>query len=95
MTVMLYIPLMRDLGMSWEDIKSTPRYELEGLLRALNTYTTIHAYDGYTDTDIGHMSKDRPEVRTSYNNSKRLKDKYEILIGVQKPRKVTSFRDLL
>ena len=95
MTVMLYIPLMKDLGMNWEDIKSTPRYELEGLLRALNTYNIIHAYDGYNDKDIGQMAKDKPEVRTNYGVSKRLKEKYEILIGVNKPKKLTSFKDLL
>ena len=32
--VLLYIPLMKELGMSWEEIKSTPRMELEGLLEA-------------------------------------------------------------
>ena len=95
MTVLLYIPLMKDLGMNWEDIKSTPRYELEGLLRALQIYNTIHAYDGYTDKDIGEMSKDRPQMRSDYSKSKLLKEKYEILMGVTKPRKLTSFKDLL
>ena len=37
--VLLYIPLMKDLGMDWSEIKETPRYELEGLLMALGEYT--------------------------------------------------------
>jgi len=96
MTVMLYIPLMKELGMSWGEIKSTPRYELEGLLRAFNVFTSMHAFDGYTSKDISNMSKDKPEVRTRYADSVRLKEKYEVLIGLQKPKKQpTSLRSLL
>ena len=39
--VLLYIPLMKELNMSWSDIKNTPRYELEGLLRGVNMETFI------------------------------------------------------
>ncbi len=73
--------------MSLEDIKSTPRYELDGLLHGLNIYDTIHAYDGYTPKDIGQMAKDRPEMRSSYNRSVQLKKKYERLTGQSKPQK--------
>ena len=73
--------------MSLEQIKATPRYELEGLLYALNTYKTIHAYDGYTSKDIGQMSKDKPEIRSAYNKSINMKRKYERLVGLSKPEK--------
>ena len=84
---MIYIPLMKELGMSLEEIKATPRYELDGLLYALNVHKTIHAFDGYTPKDIGQMAKDRPEVRSSYNKSVNMKRKYERLTGQSKPEK--------
>tara|TARA_R100001463_G_scaffold29743_7_gene67747 strand:- start:241 stop:531 length:291 start_codon:yes stop_codon:yes gene_type:complete len=84
---MVYVPLMKELGMSLDDIKATPRYELDGLLYALNTYKTIHAYDGYTPKDIGQMSKDKPEIRSAYNKSINMKRKYERLVGLSKPQK--------
>ena len=71
--------------MSLEEIKSTPRYELEGLLYALRTHDAIHAYDGYTPKDISQLSKDKPELRSSYNRSVNLKKKYERLLGQSKP----------
>ncbi len=93
---MLYIPLMKDLGMTLQEIKSTPRYELEGLLYALRTYDAIHAYDGYTPKDIGQLSKDKPELRSSYNRSVNLKRKYERLTGKSKPEKANqSLSDVL
>ena len=73
--------------MSLEQIKATPRYELDGILYALNTYKTIHAYDGYTSKDIGQMSKDKPEIRSAYNKSINMKRKYERLVGLSKPEK--------
>ena len=73
--------------MSLEDIKATPRYELDGLLYALKTFETIHAYDGYSPKDIGMMSKDKPEVRSAYNKSTNMKRKYERLMGLSKPEK--------
>tara|TARA_R100000278_G_C5444174_1_gene154786 strand:- start:347 stop:637 length:291 start_codon:yes stop_codon:yes gene_type:complete len=84
---MIYIPLMKELGMSLEEIKATPRYELDGLLYALNVHKTIHAFDGYTPKDISQMAKDRPEVRSSYNKSVNMKRKYERLTGQSKPEK--------
>jgi len=93
---MLYIPLMKELGMTLEDIKSTPRHELDGLLYALNVYQTMHAYDGYTDKDIRQMAKDKPEVRAAYNTSLNMKRRYERLAGLAKPEKRDkSFKDLL
>tara|TARA_R100001509_G_scaffold106687_1_gene63276 strand:+ start:420 stop:686 length:267 start_codon:yes stop_codon:yes gene_type:complete len=87
---------MKELGMSLKDIKSTPRHELDGLLYAYNVYRTMHAYDGYTPKDIGHMSKDKPEVRSDYNKSRNLKRKYERLAGISKPEEnSTSLKDLL
>ena len=73
--------------MSLEEIKATPRYELDGLLYALKVNTSIHAYDGYTPKDIGQMAKDRPEIRSAYNRSVNLKRKYERLTGQSKPEK--------
>ena len=73
--------------MTLEDIKATPRYELDGLLYALNTHNMIHAYDGYTPKEIGQMAKDKPEIRSAYNRSINMKRKYERLVGLSKPEK--------
>ena len=54
--VLLYIPLMKELGMSWEEIKSTPRMELEGLLAANQEHNLLHAMDGYEAKDINDMA---------------------------------------
>ena len=35
------IPLMSDLNMSWYEIKNTPRFELEGLAKALSEYNIL------------------------------------------------------
>ena len=78
---------MKHLGMSLEEIKSTPRYELDGLMYGLSIYDTIHAYDGYSPKDIGQMAKDKPEVRSAYNKSINMKRKYERLAGHSKPQK--------
>ena len=82
--------------MTLQEIKSTPRYELEGLLYALRTYDAMHAYDGYNDKDIRQMAKEKPEVRAAYNKSLNTKRKYERLAGLVKPEKRDkSFKDLL
>jgi len=44
--VLLYIPLMKELGISWAEIKQMPRFEAEGLLAAFNEYMAFHAMDG-------------------------------------------------
>ena len=64
--VLIYIPLMKDLGMSWAEIKSTPRFELEGILTAYSHYNTLHSFDGYSSEQVSEMAKTRPEVRSQY-----------------------------
>ena len=61
------IPLMKNLHMSWIDIKSTPTVELEGLVLALGEYNILHQFDGYSAKEIGDMAKNKPEIRTQYN----------------------------
>ena len=65
--VCIYIPLMKDLGMSWAEIKATPRIELEGILAAYSEYSILHSFDGYSSEDISDMSKKKPELRSRYN----------------------------
>ena len=36
--VLLYIPLMKDLGLSWNEITETPRKALEGILIVYGEY---------------------------------------------------------
>ena len=64
--VCIYIPLMKDLGMSWTELKSIPRIELEGILAAYSEYNVLHSFDGYSSNDIGEMAKNKPEVRSQY-----------------------------
>ena len=82
--VCIYIPLMKDLGMSWIDIKRTPRIELEGLLHAYAEYSILHSFDGYSDKDISEMAKNRPDVRSQYGKyveaNRELKRKLGILV---------------
>ena len=56
--VYVIIPCMKELGMSWSEIKSTPRHELVGLLGAMSNYNQLHQFDGYTGDDIGKLAKD-------------------------------------
>ena len=91
--VFLYIPLMKELGMSWNDIKHTPRYELDGLLKAFSTYTSIHAFDGYGAEDIGKLAKDKPNIRSQYNTAMELKRRMEERAGKQNEAK--SFKNTL
>ena len=84
---------MKELGMSWNEIKNTPRHEVVGLVGALNQYTILHAYDGYTDKDISEMAKDKPHVRSGYNKYLDTKALYELRSG--KKRKTQSFKDLV
>ena len=74
--VYVLIPCMKELGMSWSEIKQTPRHELTGLLMALNNYNIIHQFDGYTSQDISELSKNKPQVKSDYNRSIGLKRKY-------------------
>ena len=88
--VLLYIPLMKDLGLSWEEIKRTPRRELEGILIAYTEYQQLHALDGYNEKDISSMAKDRPEIRGQY--ARYLEKKRKYYKTVQEKKK--SFKDL-
>ncbi len=77
--VCIYIPLMKNLGMSWAEIKETPRVELEGLMTALGEYNLIHSFDGYSERDVSEMTKNKPEVRSKYGEyvlaNRRLREK--------------------
>ena len=91
--VLIYIPLMKGIGMSWEEIKRTPRIELEGLLSAMHEYDTMHSMDGYDDKDVSEMAKNKPSIRSSYTKYLETRRKYEDMIGkTQKPKK---FGDLI
>ena len=79
--------------MSWSEIKTTPLVELQGLLKGFENYNVYHAFDGYSGKDIDTMAKDRPEVRSNYAKSRRMKTKYDMILGRQ--RRVQSFRELL
>ena len=77
--VHLYVPLMKELGMSWKEIKETPRMELEGLLAANYEFSLLHSMDGYEAKDINEMAKNKPQIRSAYAKSLQLKEKYEKL----------------
>ena len=79
--VLLYVPLMKDLGMSWKEIKQTPRWELEGLLAASHEFDLLHAMDGYEEKDISDMAKHRPKIRGDYGRYMAQRRKYERLSG--------------
>jgi threonyl-tRNA synthetase len=85
--IYLYIPLMKELHLSWSELKSLPRNELEGLLYGLSQYTRMHQFDGYNEEEIGEMAKDRPQVRSDYYQYRELKDKYDARLGVKKQTK--------
>ena len=89
--VLLYVPLMKGLGMSWNEIKETPRHELEGLLAAHAAHENFHSMDGYDDNDVSQMSKNKPAVRQSYHKYLETRAKYEQMIG---KRKKATFGDL-
>ena len=91
--VVLYIPLMKELGLTWSEIKSMPAWELEGLQAALNEYRILHSMDGYTDKDISEMAKNKPQVRSDYYKYMELKSQYEERLGLQ--RKAQSFAGIV
>ena len=74
---------MKELGMSWKEIKETPKYELLGLLRASGEHEMYHAFDGYSDEDISSMSKNNPKIRQQYIKYLETKRKYDEIIGNQ------------
>jgi len=91
--VYVIIPCMKELGMSWSEIKSTPRHELVGLLAAMSNYNQLHAFDGYSPDEVNEFAKNKAQVRTDYQKSMDLKARYEMRSG--KKREVQSFRDIL
>ena len=91
--VYLYIPLMKDLNMSWETLKTTPRWELEGLLHALSEFNILHSMDGYTDKHVNQIAKDNPEIRSQWNMYQEKKAKYEERAGIRK--EPIKFRELI
>ena len=84
---------MKELNMSWAEIKSTPNVELQGILKAYQNYSIIHAFDGYSEKDVNTMAKENPSVRTQFADSRRTKERFEMKVG--KRKKVTSLRDIL
>jgi len=90
--VYVIIPCMKELGMSWSEIKSTPRHELVGLLGAMSNYNQLHQFDGYTGDEIGKLAKDKPHLRSQYADAMKLKSQYELRSG--KKKATTSFSDL-
>ena len=88
--VLLYIPLMKNLGLSWNEIKETPRVELEGILVAYTEYQLLHSLDGYDDNDINNMAKNKPQIRGQYARYLEKKRKYYKTVEEKK-----SFKDLL
>lgn len=91
--VYLYIPLMKELNMSWKEIKKTPKIELEGIIHAYSTYSRIHAFDGYSSDDIGQLAKDKPQIRSDYAKSMETRARLEEKAG--RKRTVGSFEDLI
>ena len=89
--VVLYVPLMKELGISWSEIKNMPSYEIEGLMGILNEYNALHAMDGYTDKEISDIAKNKPEVRSHWARYKEKQAKFDELLG--RKRNVT-FDDL-
>jgi len=77
--VHLYVPLMKELGMSWKEIKETPRMELEGLLAANYEFSLLHSMDGYEAKDINEMAKRRPSIRSDWQRYLAQRRKYEEL----------------
>ena len=92
--IFLYIPLMKELGMDWSEIKASTKQELEGLLYGLSQYNKYHQFDGYDDKDISEMAKNKPQIRSDYYKYVELKDEYNDKIGVKKQAKTFSIGDM-
>ncbi len=93
--IFLYIPLMKELGLSWTEIKTSTKRELEGLLYGLSQYTKYHQFDGYDEKDIGEMAKRKPQVRSDYYKYVELKADYDEKIGMKKPEKKFNIGDMM
>jgi hypothetical protein len=84
---------MKDLGMSWKEIKETPRYELQGILSSYHEYNVLHAFDGYNASEVAEMAKNKPEVRSQYN--KYITAQRELKRKTGQEEKPQKFNDLL
>lgn len=92
--VRLYIPLMKETNMTWEEIKRTPRWELEGVLAACHEYNLLHSMDGYDAKDIGDLAKNKPEIRSQWGRYMAQKRKYEALAGQDDEAKDNALAEL-
>ena len=81
---------MKDLNMRWEEIKKTPRYELRGLIIALNEFNILHSFDGFNRRQIAEMQKDDPAVTQQYADYMERKRKFHY-----QKSEVKSFSELL
>ena len=79
----MFIPLMKDLNLSWSEIKATPRVEIHGLAKALSEYNVLHSFDGYDAKDIDNMAKDKPNLRRRYNEYLSKRRKYGLERGAK------------
>ena len=91
--VYVIIPCMKELGMSWQEIKTTPRHELTGLLKAFQHYTQMHHFDGYTADDVSDLAKNKPQIRSDYAKYMELNEVYKRRAGAKK--KASSFSEVL
>ena len=92
--IFLYIPLMKELGLSWTEIKTSTKKELEGLLYGLSQYSKYHQFDGYDENEIGELAKNKPQVRSDYHAYREIKDEYDERMGLKKMRP-KSFKGLV
>ena len=75
-----------------EGIKNTPRYELDYLLAAAYDYKRMHSMDGYDDSDVNEMAKNKPQVRQQYHDYLTTRRRYERMTGME--HKKPSFKDV-
>ena len=92
--VLLYVPLMKETNMTWEEMKKTPRHELQGILAACHEYSLLHSMDGYEASDISDMAKNRPSIRQSWHAYKAKQAKYNEMIGKQNKKDFSSLKAL-
>ena len=73
---------MKELNLSWAEVKSLPRIELEGLLYGLSQYSKMHQFDSMDEKDISEMAKNKPAIRSDYYRYLELKAAYNERMGV-------------
>ena len=84
---------MKELHLSWSEIKRLPRKELEALLIGLSQYNKMHQFDGYDEKDVSEMAKNKPAIRSDYYRYMELKRSYEERMGAESRAK--SLRGLI